>query len=106
MDLLEDSIIQDPTFQANHPFPQFRRYGFADTEAFVNGWRWRFNDTRIGGQRFLRCVGTRHDYEIGVPLVDRDTGHVLYHYVPSSGSATSVINALPEDDVRLFYTSA
>ncbi len=95
---LERFFGQSPRFGASHPFPTFRRYGFADLPSFMKGFRWRFE---VKGQR-LTFAASRHLYRLSVPLVDRATGRLLFNYHPHRGAS---IETLPEGDAQLFYAS-
>ena len=48
---LERFFGQSPRFAAAHPFPTFRRYGFADLPSFMKGFHWRLD---VQGQRLVR----------------------------------------------------
>lgn len=104
MDALRDSIKRVPIFDDAHPYPQYRRFGYDSVDEFIDGWSWRF-DRPQGNRRRLNCTATRHDYRISVPLVEIQSGHLLYNFIPLRGSDTAARFDIPENDPNLIYTS-
>lgn len=100
--LFRNTINGDPSFQAGHAYPHYARSGFSSLNEFIDGHNWRF--TYLPGPDQLLCTGTRHSYEVVLPITDPATGNLLFNFHPKSGSPHSPIINLNETDNRLFLT--
>jgi hypothetical protein len=99
---LQNSLTNNVMFQAAHPFPVYARFGYQDLNGFVNGWSWNF-DFR---NHTLSCHGTRHDYRLIVPVLDRQTNNLLFNFYPAVGTNFAAIQTLPFNNAALFYATA
>lgn len=107
---LETSLGAHPLFQANHPFPQFTREGFANVVEFVSGYDW----TCSPRGRTLVCIGSRRLYIVLLVVTDPATtptngffgdGNLIFNFYPNAGSTlTAITNALKVTDPKFFAT--
>jgi hypothetical protein len=102
--LLRASIAADARFAATHPWPMYERRGFVDFTGYMDGHLWEFS--RSGGD--LLCTGSRFDYTIVQPIVDRSVTPVanrplIFNFYPGVGSAeTAILTGLVESDNHFF----
>jgi hypothetical protein len=97
MAALRESLLdpeRSPLFQDNHEFPAYRRYGYNSFDAFLAGWDWQFSPWEAG---VLTATGTRHEYKIIYPIMNRNSTHLLLNYYPS-GTDLQPILRLPITD--------
>jgi hypothetical protein len=107
---LETHLQTDPRFQDTHPYPQFKREGFARVIEFVSGYHWKF---RQDGAT-LKCFGTRSLYMIALAITDPKTiptngvigdGTLIFNFYPSAKSKlTAQTTAIQVTDQRFFVT--
>jgi len=102
--LLRASIAADARFAATHPWPMYERRGFVDFTSYMDGHLWEFSPS--GGD--LLCTGSRFDYTIVQPIVDRSVSPVanrplIFNFYPGVGSAeTPILTGLVESDNHFF----
>ncbi|WP_417361710.1 hypothetical protein [Galbibacter sp.] len=96
---LEDSLNNDPQFDASHDFPIYERWGYHSLNDFIQGYTWDFDKNG----RMLVCLGTRFSYTLLPPIVEISTGDFLFNYYPASSSSNAAItNGLVVTDNRFF----
>jgi hypothetical protein len=102
--LLRASIVADARFAATHPWPMYERRGFVDFDTYMDGHLWEFNPS--GGD--LVCTGSRFDYTILLPIVDRSVTPatnrpLIFNFYPGVGSAeTPILTGLVESHNHFF----
>jgi hypothetical protein len=102
--LLRSSIAADARFAATHAWPLYERRGFVDFASYMDGHLWEFS-TSDGD---LLCTGSRFDYTVVQPIVDRSVTPVanrplIFNFYPGVGSAESpVLTGLVESDDHFF----
>lgn len=98
---LEDTLNDDPTFDAGHDFPEYERWGYSDIDDFIQGYTWRFN--RNG--KYLVCIGRRYEYTLVPPIMDLNTGNFIYNFYPNQGSPHPArLNGLVVNNADFFET--
>lgn len=97
----DQSLNNNPRFDANHDFPEYQRWGYRSVADFIQGYNWNFG--RNG--RRLVCTGERHEYTVIVPILDPATGNIIFNFYPNAGSPhAAVTNGLVVSDARFFET--
>jgi hypothetical protein len=102
--LLRASIAADARFAATHSWPMYERRGFVDFTSYMDGHLWEFNTSGSD----LLCTGSRFDYTIVQPIVDRSVTPVasrplIFNFYPGVGSAeTPILTGLVESDNQFF----
>jgi hypothetical protein len=109
-------VLNDNRFQANYGYPVYERFGYSSANDFLDGWRWSFSWITVKDpvtkkkEKALFCAGTRHDYEVVIPITDPTSDNDLakqtlyFNYYPRTGVAHAQTIALQENDARLFKT--
>ena len=109
---LKTQLGNDPTFQTTHPFPRFKREGFADLDEFLAAHDWTCTPNQR--TKSLLCIGRRRLYVVVVAVTDPATrpakgffgdGNLIFNFYPADGSSLPPItNALQVTDTRFFET--
>lgn len=116
MNALRNYVANKPNFYTNHAWPVYKRFGYSSANDFLDGWKWSFswitveNPVTKKEEKALFCSGTRHDYEVVIPVTD-PTSHnnlskqtLYFNFYPRGGVAYAQTITLNENDARLFRT--
>ena len=96
---LEQNIKNNPIFNSSYGYPEYERNGYGSANDFIQGHKWRFAKKN----KKLLCTGTRYEYTLIPPIVDVNTGNVLFNFYANAGYAhPSIVNGLTENDARFF----
>lgn len=82
-----------PEYLDTHPFPIFKRYGYATLTEMIEGLDWRFNVDTAADPPTIDCIGGRFEYELLVPMATPGPGGtfaptrapLIYNHIPESG---------------------
>ena len=123
MSILTDAISNHPTFQSGYGYPIYKRYKYTNTTDFIEGLEWTFTPNQKKGK--LKCVGTRHEYTVVLPITDPASDstpfpsdsaeekewrkwylkkNLIFNFFPKKGSSDPTVINLLETDNRLFGT--
>jgi hypothetical protein len=122
MSILKKAIEKEPSFKSGHAYPMHKRYGYSDFTDFIEGFEWVFTPNQKKGK--LKCVGTRHDYTVVLPITDPASDstpfpssakkgeggkwyrkkNLIFNFHPKKGSSDPTVINLLETDNRLFGT--
>jgi hypothetical protein len=65
--LLRSRYANSDKMRANHPFPEYERFGYRSFNAFWDGLNW--SDPQWNAeQHTLSSIGRRHEYELRIPI--------------------------------------
>jgi hypothetical protein len=92
MQVLQDSLNNNPVFQADYGFPGYERWGYASLQDFIDGYHWVFN-YNPHHQRLV-CTGHRHLYVVAPPVTDPANNHLLFNYYPDNKDPAATVEAL------------
>lgn len=99
---LENALNADPTFDNTHDFPVYERWGYNSIANFIAGYNWRF----VKQGKNLICRGLRYEYTVLPPVLDLNTGNLIFNFYPNNGLAQPpILNGLVETDNRFFETA-
>jgi hypothetical protein len=85
---LPQVLAQADTFKSTHPYPVYKRFHLASTQAFIDAFSWRAN---VLPQNTLQFIGTRYRYELLIPIVKPGTkDELIYNYYPASGGNATI----------------
>ncbi len=116
MNVLRGFVLNDARFQAGYAYPVYERFGYSSANDFLNGWKWSFSWITVKDpvtkkkEKALFCAGTRHDYEVVIPITDPTSDNDLakqtlyFNYYPAGGVPHAQTTTLHENDARLFKT--
>jgi len=99
---LKTSLPTDPRYKSTHPYPVYKRLGYATGDDYVDGYKWQF-DFNAKAQT-ITCTGNRHYYTVIVPVTDLANGALLYNFYPNTGSSVAAVTNLPDTNAQLFLT--
>ena len=89
----------DHKFESSHPYPVYKRYGYASLDDMINGFDWVM---KIKG-KVMTVDGYRHQYICMPPVVDATNDTLLYTFYPdASASGLTQVIQVSEDDHQLF----
>lgn len=100
--LLKTSLPTDARYKSTHPYPVYKRLGYANGNDFVDGYAWKF--VHDPSAQTMTCTGQRHYYTVIVPVTDLTTGALLYNFYPNAGSSLTAVTNLPDTNPQLFVT--
>ena len=95
----------DPGYPVGDPdsplaFPFYKRLSLANAVEYHDVHAWKI--TPIPAESTLRGSGTRHDYELRVPIFDSVENRLVFNFFPVFGSTDPAITYLHEGDSSYF----
>lgn len=83
----------DTAYLDTHPFPIYRREGYATLAEMIDGLKWRFVRNATVDPPTIDCIGGRFEYELLVPIANPGPGGtfaptkapLIYNHIPESG---------------------
>lgn len=97
-------------YTPEHPFPIYKRDGYATFEDFMDGYTWNVSNVSSlsGGRKQVNIIGKRIVYIMFVPVStpnpgpDPNTSNLLFNFFPNVGSPNPVVIEVRSDDPRFF----
>lgn len=104
-------LTTDEIFTDTHPFPFFKRIGYATLTDMIDGLQWRFVVDTTVSPPTIECQGGRFEYGLLIPIANPGTGGTLnptrapliFNHVPESG-APATTPAFDETDTFFYET--
>ena len=100
LEVLREALDAEPDMQSSHPSPDYQQFSYRSLDDFVDGLDW--NCTWDEGAQTLECVGSRHKYELRVPIVDSSNTLMANILIGGSGQMQYVHHGIVETDTDLF----
>ncbi len=105
---LRRQLLLIAMYEDTHPFPMFKRLGYASFEDMIDGLDWKIFTSRQGVWHLLHFAGSRYEYQLMVPIMDQSgslephLGTMIFNHWPATGS--SVSRGIVESDSAFFAT--
>ncbi|MDY0083976.1 MAG: hypothetical protein RBR74_12400 [Ignavibacteriaceae bacterium] len=99
IDELKNALRQVDTMQTSHDFPEYHQFGYSSLDEFVDNISWRF--TWDNSSDTLHCVGSRHLYQLRIPITDTNNQLFLNAFL-GAGEKRYLHHQLIETDTRFF----
>jgi hypothetical protein len=110
LDRLRAGLQAMTEYTPEHPFPIYKRDGYATFEDFMDGYTWNVSNVSSlsGGRKQINIIGKRIVYIMFVPVStpnpgpDPNTSNLLFNFFPNVGSPNPAVVEVRSDDPRFF----